>query len=66
MKNGQHWSVDTRELEKDPEAFAIWKLEQRINFGIGDERIKKTTLLKYWEKLDIDPWKRKALSLATR
>lgn len=62
MKN--HWSVNTKELEKDPEKFTIWKLEQWINWGIGAVKIKKADLIKYWDKIDIDKWKRKALSLA--
>ncbi|MEK7060301.1 MAG: hypothetical protein AAB970_01635 [Patescibacteria group bacterium] len=62
MKN--HWSIDTTELEKNPEAFAIWDLEQRINWGIGEGKINKKDLLKYWDKIDIDVFKRKALSLA--
>lgn len=59
-----HWSVNTKELEKYPESFAIWKLEQWVNWGIGPERAKKSDLIKYWDKLDIDKWKHKALSLA--
>lgn len=62
MKN--HWSVDTKELEKDPEGFAVWKLEQWVNWGIGTTKARRTDLIKYWDKLDIDEWKRKALSLA--
>lgn len=65
MKNGtQHWSVDETELKKNPESYTIWKLEQRINYGLGEGRIKKSELIKYWEQIDIDPFKRKALSLA--
>jgi len=60
----KHWSVDTRELEKNPENLAIWRLEQWINWGIGASKIKKTDLIKYWGRLDIDVWKRKAISLA--
>ena len=60
----KHWSVDTTELEKDPEAFAIWSLEQRINWGIGKERIKETELRRYWDRIAIDPFKRRALGLA--
>jgi len=64
MGMNKHWSVDTKELEKDPESFAIWKLEQWINWGIGTNKVKKTDLIKYWDRLDIDEWKRKAVSLA--
>lgn len=60
----KHWSVNTDELKKDPEQYAIWRLEQWVNWGIGEEKVEKKELLKYWDRLDIDPWKRKALSLA--
>ncbi|HEY4510323.1 MAG TPA: hypothetical protein VJJ73_00620 [Candidatus Paceibacterota bacterium] len=62
MRN--HWSVQIDELKKDPEQFIVWKLEQRINWGIGERKIKKLELVKYWSQIDIDPFKRKALSLA--
>ena len=58
-----HWSTDTTELEKDPDAFAVWKLEQRINFGIGEEKINKAELMRYWDELDLDPYKKKFLAL---
>ncbi len=64
MKN--HWSVNTTELEKDPEALAIWRLEQQINWGWGEEKIDKKELVKYWDKIDIDNFKRQALYLALR
>ena len=60
----KHWSVDTKYLQNNPQKYAIWKLEQKINFGIGEEKIDKKTLSKYWDKIDIDKYKRKALSLA--
>ena len=59
-----HWSVNTAELEKSPESLAIWKLEQWVNWDIGTVKVKKADLIKYWNRLDIDEWKRKALSLA--
>lgn len=59
-----HWSVDETELKKDPEAHAIWRLEQRINYGVGEQKLNKAELKKYWDKIDIDPFKRKALALA--
>ena len=60
----KHWSVDETELKKDPEHYAIWRLEQRINFGLGEEKLNRAELKKYWDKIDIDPFKRKALALA--
>lgn len=60
----KHWSVNTKELEKTPESLAIWKLEQWVNWGIGTVKMKRSDLIKYWDKIDIDVWKRKALSYA--
>ena len=60
MKN---WSTNTRKLRKDKEKFAIWKLEQIVNFGLGKKKIKKSELKKYWKVINIDPAKRKFLSL---
>ena len=60
MKN---WSVDIKKIKKDREKFAIWKLEQMVNFGLGGKKIKKSELKKYWKVLNIDPAKRKFLSL---
>ena len=59
----KHWSVDTRNLRKDPSALAVWELENSINFGLREAKIKKSELLTHWDKLDIDPHKKKFLSL---
>ncbi|HCC59909.1 MAG: hypothetical protein A2402_00770 [Candidatus Staskawiczbacteria bacterium RIFOXYC1_FULL_37_43] len=60
MKN---WSVDIKKIRKNKEEFAIWKLEQTVNFGLGGKKIKRKELKKYWKILNIDPAKRKFLSL---
>jgi len=60
MKN---WSTDTKELKKNKGNFAVWKLEQLINFGLGKEKIKKNDLKKYWNLINIDSPKRKFLAL---
>ena len=59
----RNWSVDIKKLRKNKEEFAIWKLEQMVNFGLGGKKIKKSELKKYWKILNIDPAKRKFLSL---
>ena len=59
----QHWSVDTTELQKDPRAFAIWNLENAINYGIRDGKISEDALRMYWNDLDLDPYKKKFLAL---
>jgi len=60
MKN---WSTDTSELQKDKDAFSVWRIEQLINFGLGEERIDLDELKKYWNVLHIDPFKRNFLEL---
>ena len=59
----KHWSVDASVLGNDPDALAVWGLENAVNFGIRDGKIKRQNLLVYWNKLDLDPHKKKFLSL---
>lgn len=56
-----NWSVDTTELEKDPERFAVWRLEQMINFGTDGELISASQLRMYWDRLLLDPAKKRFL-----
>lgn len=58
-----NWSTDTKELKKYPEKYEIWKLEQMINFGLQNQKINKKKLTKYWEKLNIDPARKKFLKM---
>lgn len=60
MKN---WSTDIKYLKKDKSKLAVWKLEQMINFGLDKKKLDLRELKKYWNILDIDPLKRKFLSL---
>ena len=59
----KHWSVDTEKLKKTPEAYAIWELEQMINFGLRQGKIKRQELSHYWNKINLDPHKKKFLAL---
>ena len=58
-----NWSTDEKELKKDPELYKIWRLEQLANFGLNGEKIKSEDLKKYWDKIEIDPARRKFLSI---
>ena len=60
----KHWSVDEKQIALDPRAHAIWRLEQRINWGMGDDFLDQNELRTYWNDIDIDPAKRRALALA--
>lgn len=52
MKN---WSTDTTEFKKDKDAYQIWRLEQLINYGLDGEKLDQKIVLKYWDRLQLDP-----------
>lgn len=58
-----NWTVDIKQLKKDKKKFSIWKLEQLVNFGLNGEKLSMADLKKHWSKLDLDPKKKKYLSL---
>lgn len=58
-----NWSTQEEKLKKNPEKYAIWKLEQMVNFGLDGQRIDKEQLEKYWSKISIDPARRRFLEL---
>jgi len=58
-----NWSVDLRELNKNPKSALLWKMEQAINFGLNNERLDKKLVRKFWKKIHIDPARRKFLRL---
>lgn len=58
-----NWSADTKELKKDSEKYAIWLLEQTVNFELNGTKLNEVLLKKYWSKLFLDPARRRFLSL---
>ena len=58
-----NWSTNEKLLKRDPEKYAIWKLEQMINFGLDGKKIRVADLKKYWTRLTIDPARKKFLKL---
>lgn len=54
-----NWSVDTVFFKKYSDKYYIWKLEQLINFGLKSEKIDKSFLKTYINKLNIDSDKKK-------
>lgn len=58
-----NWTVDITQLKKDKKQYAVWKLEQMVNFGLNGKKIDKKDLKKYWPLLCLDPQKKKYLSL---
>ena len=55
---GEHmrnWSTDTKNLQAHPDEFAVWKLEQQLNYGLDEgEKIERALLEKYLPLLNID------------
>ena len=58
-----NWSIDEKQLKKNKEQHAIWRLEQMINFGLGEEKLDEKELRKYWSKLHLDPARKRFLGL---
>jgi len=59
-----NWSVDEEKLKKNPQKYAIWRLGQIVNFGLGNERINEADYRRYAEDVVIqDPWRKKYLDL---
>ncbi len=57
-----NWSVDEKKFKKeDPEGYKIWRLEQMINWGLGEEKLNKDELRKRWGQLFLDPIKKRYL-----
>ena len=57
-----NWSTDTAELKKEPEKYAVWELEQLINFGLNGSILDAGKLRAYWPLLNLDPARRAYLS----
>jgi hypothetical protein len=57
-----NWSTDIKKLKKDKKAYAIWRLEQLVNFGLNGQKISKKQLKKYWPYLNLDPIKKHYLT----
>lgn len=58
-----NWNINTAKLEKNPEKYTIWRLEQNINFGLNGQKLKTDELKRYWTKLTLDPKRRKLLEM---
>ena len=50
-----NWSTNIHNLQKNPERYAIWQLEQQLNYGLSEgEKIERALLEKYLPVLNID------------
>lgn len=58
-----NWNVDLKKWQNKDEKFLVWKLNQLINFGLGGEKLDLKLVKKYWNKLTLDPKRKKFLRL---
>jgi len=56
-----NWSTDTKILRRDKTKYAIWKLEQSINFGLNGKKLRLSQIHKYWNELRLDPKRKRVL-----
>lgn len=57
-----NWNTDLSVLKKSGGEYTIWKLNQMINYGIGDEKLDLNLVKKYWKRLDLDSKRKKFLN----
>jgi len=51
----RNWSTNIQSLQKDSKQYAVWQLEQQLNFGLEEgEKINRKQLEKYLPILNID------------
>lgn len=57
-----NWSVDEEKFKKaDPKSYKIWRLEQMINYGLGEDKLNERQVRKHWARLFMDAPTRKYL-----
>lgn len=57
-----NWNTDVTAF-KSQEELVVWKLNQLINFGLGQEKLNLDLVRKYWKKLYLDAGRKKFLNL---
>jgi hypothetical protein len=57
-----NWSVNTSRLKKNLKKYTIWQLEQLINYGLGEKKLNKQELKKYFKELNISQDKKAYLT----
>ncbi len=57
-----NWSVDEKKFKKeDSKGYQIWRLEQMINWGLGNEKLNARLLRRHWRKIFMDDITKKYL-----
>lgn len=53
-----NWSSNLARIEKHPQQFKRYQLEQLINFGLCGQKLRTKDLMENWSNLTIDPHKK--------
>ncbi len=54
-----NWSVNLDQIKKYPQKYRFWRLEQLINFGLGEEKLEEGEVRENLSQLHLDPLKRR-------
>lgn len=46
-----NWSVDENYLKKFPKKYKLWKLEQKLSYGLDGEKLDKKEVIANWDYL---------------
>ena len=58
-----NWSVDLKKLGKTSQEAKIWRLEQAINFGLNGQKLNKSVVKQFWQRLRLDTQRKRFLKL---
>ena len=56
----RNWSVDESYLRKFPLKYKLWRLVQSLSYGLDNEKLDKSEVIKYWDRIkdQLDPVRR--------
>lgn len=57
-----NWSTDEKSFTSK-KAKQLWQLEQKLNFGLGDEKLSKQEIIDNWQEIkeQINPYTKRLL-----
>ena len=56
-----NWSVDLKKLGKTSQEAKIWRLEQAINFGLNGQKLDRSAVKRFWQRLRLDAQRKRFL-----
>ena len=58
-----NWTVDVKKMKRNKREYVVWRTEQMVNFGLNGKKISGKDLKKFWDKLQLDPARKRFLQL---